>query len=305
MSLTPIINMLAQNPLSGPNFIEWKRNIENVLTAEENLFVLTTPRPKPLDNLSTDEERKEHEKWDKSNRMAKCLLLVTMCESLQLQHQEMEDAATIWLNLMKSYEESDRIACHNLTKSIMSSSMKESDSVHDHVEQMINLFGELELVGGYIDDVVRIDMILNTLPKSFDDFRYKTVLYDKSYTLDSLQEDLVTEERKMGKGAQSLVRTSKKTTALSKDEKGKWNSRDAKAKEKSGSNTKGSTNGLKKPKEKGKCFKCGETGHWKAKCPKLKAQGTPFALVTETCLATCSTHSWVVDTGATDRSYRF
>ena len=68
-------------------------------------------------------------------------------------------------------------------------------------------------------------------------------------------------------------------------------------------NAKGKKKKKKKADKKpnGKCFKCGDKGHWKPDCPKKgKATGMHQALVVESCLASTSTHTWVIDTGATD-----
>ena len=55
----------------------------------------------------------------------------------------------------------------------------------------------------------------------------------------------------------------------------------------------------KTSKKSSRCFKCGEKGHWKPECPKRgKATGMHQALVVESCLASTSTHTWVIDTGA-------
>ena len=54
-------------------------------------------------------------------------------------------------------------------------------------------------------------------------------------------------------------------------------------------------------KIKGKCFFCGEKGHWKRNCPKSqnkKEQGNINYL--ETCFLADSTDSWIIDSGATN-----
>ena len=41
----PLPTILTQNKLSGNNYVEWKYNLDIVLTAEDNIYVLSTPYP--------------------------------------------------------------------------------------------------------------------------------------------------------------------------------------------------------------------------------------------------------------------
>ena len=44
-SFSPLVAFLNQNKLTGPNFVDWKRNLDIVLIAEEHKYVLTQPCP--------------------------------------------------------------------------------------------------------------------------------------------------------------------------------------------------------------------------------------------------------------------
>ena len=58
-------------------------------------------------------------------------------------------------------------------------------------------------------------------------------------------------------------------------------------------------------KPKGKCYTCGQKGHWKTDCPKSKNDknsGMSHLYVVETCLLACTTGTWCVNTGATRSS---
>ena len=47
----PLFVILKENKLTGPNYIDWKRNLNLVLTAQEYKFVLTCARPLQIATL--------------------------------------------------------------------------------------------------------------------------------------------------------------------------------------------------------------------------------------------------------------
>ena len=44
-SFCPLVTILNQNKLIGSNYVDWKRNLNIVLIAEEHKYVLTQPCP--------------------------------------------------------------------------------------------------------------------------------------------------------------------------------------------------------------------------------------------------------------------
>ena len=44
-SFSPLVAILNQNKLTSPNYVDWKRNLDIVLLAEEHKFVLSEPCP--------------------------------------------------------------------------------------------------------------------------------------------------------------------------------------------------------------------------------------------------------------------
>ena len=62
MSFNPLAISLNQNKLSGPNYVDWKKNLDIVLTAKEYKYIL----PKECPDLSTaNAPRSETERYEK------------------------------------------------------------------------------------------------------------------------------------------------------------------------------------------------------------------------------------------------
>jgi len=69
-SFNPLATILTQNKLEGPNYVDWKRNLDIVLTAEEYKFVLTEECPPEPKDEDFEDDKKKYQKWIKADEMS-------------------------------------------------------------------------------------------------------------------------------------------------------------------------------------------------------------------------------------------
>ena len=80
-------------------------------------------------------------------------------------------------------------------RSIMNTRMAEGASVRDHLLKMIAAFEEAEVLGAMIDPESQIDMVLETLPDSFSQFKLNYNMSKMSMTLTELMKELQAVEK--------------------------------------------------------------------------------------------------------------
>ena len=87
---SPLVAILNQNKPIGSNYVDWKRNLDNVITAEKHKYVFTQPCPSFPSLDAHLEEKQRYDRWQKSNEMAKCYILASISNVLQHQMQDVE-----------------------------------------------------------------------------------------------------------------------------------------------------------------------------------------------------------------------
>ena len=172
---------------------------------------------------------------------------------------------------------------------------------------MINLIGQLGNLGFTMDFELQTDLILQSLPSSFDQFVTNYHMNKLEHTLPELMNEIVSFHKRVSKGKG-------KETVLAAVSYGKTFKK--KGKKSFGVRPKG---GISKKNEKGKgkcaansqandkCYHCKKLRHWKRNCPlymeslrQSKAQGTLSCHVIETELNVISySYSWIIDSAAT------
>ena len=84
-SFSPLVTILNQNKMIGSNYVDWKRNLDIILTTEEHKYVLTQPCPSFPSLDAPSEEKQQYDCWQKSNEMVKCYILASISNVLQNQ----------------------------------------------------------------------------------------------------------------------------------------------------------------------------------------------------------------------------
>ena len=298
--VSPIISILANDKLTGENYVKWKSNMNAILVCEDLKFVLTEDCPPEPARNAGQAVRDAHQKWVAANEKARCYLLAGMSEVLAAKHEPMATASLMLESLQGMFGQPSERQRHEALVSVMTAKMKDGTSVREHVLRMMTHFNTAETHGGRIDERSQVTMIMETLPKSFLQFKSNYVMNKLTFTLTQLlnelthYESMLVDTRKPS--GEANVATSSKSIKKKKINTGKAKAKPMKNKKSS-----------KDSKPKGKCFHCNKDGHWKRNCPKYlaelrekKASGKYDLLVIESLLVEDDKSAWIIDSGATN-----
>ncbi|XP_052193798.1 uncharacterized protein LOC127802142 [Diospyros lotus] len=108
MAKNPLAGLLDTNKLTGPNYLDWLRNLKIVLDSEKITYVIDKAPPEKVSEASTLEELTTWQKWKDDDIHARYYMIASMSNELQKQHENMEHAAEIHLHLQELYGEQTR-----------------------------------------------------------------------------------------------------------------------------------------------------------------------------------------------------
>ncbi|KAA0041922.1 gag/pol protein [Cucumis melo var. makuwa] len=201
-------------------------------------------------------------------------ILASMSNVLAKKHESLVTAKEKMDSLKGMFGQPEWSLRHEAIKYIYIKRMKEGTSVREHVLDMMMHFNIAEVNGGAIDEANQ---------------RFQNLIKGKGKEVEA---NVATTKRKFERGSSSKPKVGPSKPNRKIEKKGK---------EKTSKQKKG-----KKTAKKGKCYHCGEDGHWLRNCLKYIAQkkaeketqGKFDLLVLETCLVENENSTWILDSGA-------
>ncbi|XP_062103887.1 uncharacterized protein LOC133815007 [Humulus lupulus] len=96
MNSNPITALLANEKLTGDNFMKWKSNMNIVFICENHKFIFIE------ECHAATAPKTAREKYDAlilSNNKAKCYMLASMSDVVRKKHEDLETSYEIWESL--------------------------------------------------------------------------------------------------------------------------------------------------------------------------------------------------------------
>ena len=245
--------VLEKDKLNGTNFLDWFRNLRIVLKQERKLYVLDAATPPPPAANAPRAERDAHTKHVNDVIDVGCLMLATMTSAIQKQLEDMEPDGDY---AQGNVQEQARLERYATSKALFSCKMVAGSSVSTHVLKMKSHIVRLEKLGSPLSQQLATDVILQSLPSSFDQF----VL---NFNMNNM-ERIIPELHGMLKNAEQNLKGTTADVLMVQKGKGKGRGKQNNAKGKGKLKAKGKDF---KPKAKGKapkegiCFFYEQPGH--------------------------------------------
>ena len=183
-----------KDKLNGANFLDWHRNLRIVLRQERKLYVLddALPEEEPASNASKAQKDAYNKHLNDSIDVT-CLMLACMNSDLQKQFEEM-DAFMIIGQLKAMFQEQARQERFNTIKAFINCKLAKGSPVSPHVLKMKSYLEQLQRLGLEISRELAIDLVLQSLPDTFDQFVMSYNMHGMEKTLTELHGMLKTAE---------------------------------------------------------------------------------------------------------------
>jgi transposase InsO family protein len=281
--------------LNGTNFKAWRENVMIVLGVMDLDLALRVDQPTALTDKSTSDDKREMEKWERSNRISLMVMKRAIPEAFRGTMSDKVTTAKGFLeDLEKRFAKNEKAETSTLLANLISMRYKGKGNIREYIMEMSHIASKLKALKMDISEGLLVHLVLISLPAQFSQFKVSYNCQKDPWSLNELISHCVQEEERLKHDKTESAHLA----TTSKDKRNKKRKADKEA-----AGTASQKKQHKEPTEGG-CFFCGAAGHRKKNCTNYHAwrvkRGILLNLVcSEVNLTSVPRYTWWIDSGAT------
>ncbi|GKA21223.1 retrotransposon protein, putative, ty1-copia subclass [Tanacetum coccineum] len=180
-----IRSIVEKEKLNGSNFLDWYRNLRNVLRNEQKFHHLEEALPEAPPATTTAAVRNAYTRRVTEQQEVACLILVSMTLKIQ-KNLEDRPAFEILQELKTIFQQQAEQELFETVKAFHACKQEEGQSISTYVLKMKAYLDQMEHLGYPMPLVLGVNMILTSLSKDYDQFVQNYNMHDTGKTIPEL-----------------------------------------------------------------------------------------------------------------------
>ena len=158
--------------LNGTNFKTWHENLQIVLGDMDLDFALRVSSPAPLTVESSSDEKRDIERWKKSNRMCLMIIKKATLEAFKGIISETKKTTKEFLEEIKNrFAMNEKSETSTLLANLISMRYKGNGNIREYIMEMSHLASKLRAHKLDLSEDLLVHLVLISLPTQFNQFK--------------------------------------------------------------------------------------------------------------------------------------
>ena len=191
-------NINSTPMLNGTNFKTWHDNLQIVLGVMDLDLALRVSSPAPLTDESSFDEKRDIERWEKSNRM--CLMIIkktipkafrgTIFETIKTSKEFLEE-------IKNRFSKNEKSETSTLLENLISMRYKGNGNIREYIMEMSHLPSKLRVHKLDLSEDLLVHSVMISLPTQFSQFKVSYNYQKETWSHNVLITHCVQEEERL------------------------------------------------------------------------------------------------------------
>ncbi|XP_057954717.1 uncharacterized protein LOC131148806 [Malania oleifera] len=195
-NITSNINYIPM--LNGSNFKSWKENLLIVLGVMDLDLALSVNSSPPITDKTTSNEKRDFERWEKSNRMYMMIMKRAILEAFR---GTMSDCITTTKDFLtdieKRFVKNEKFEISTLLTSLILKRYKGEGNIREYILELSHLTSKLKALKLELSEDLLVHLVLLSLPAQFSQFKVSYNCEKETWSLNELISHYVQEEERL------------------------------------------------------------------------------------------------------------